>query len=299
MRSLAFLSIPLLVVLACGGSSSSEITAPASSDGGTDGSSSSSSGGSSGSTNGGAYTLDNVCERIAPKICELRKSCCEKSYGYDEAKCIEFTKADCAKDVADARGGRMTFHPDLIDSCLTKFKPVLDACFETIDLLFAAFDIAECRIFQGQLDEGAQCERSSQCKSGPAGSFVDCNDSRRVCTYARLFKENEACRYGDNAGGYCAKGLYCDAPLGGNVAGTCKKATPIGSSCDTLKLVSTECGLGAYCDKGTGKCTAAKDQGAACDTAFECKSLSCENGGSGGDRKCQAADPIVDPDECK
>jgi hypothetical protein len=293
MRSLAFLSIPLLLVLACGGSSSSTIVDPPSGDGGADTSSTSSSSGGN-----GGYTLDNVCDLIAPKICTLRKSCCEKSHGYDEAACLANAKADCAKDVTDTRGGRMTFHPELIDPCLAKFKPILDACFETIDLLFEAAAIADCRIFQGQLDEGARCARDSECKSGPPGAFVDCNDERQVCTYTRFFKEGEACRYGDNAGGFCEKGLYCDAPLGSSVAGTCKKATPVGQSCDTLKLVSTECGLGAYCDRGSGKCAPAKDADAACDTAFECKSLQCESSGSGG-RKCLKPDPIVSENECK
>jgi hypothetical protein len=193
----------------------------------------------------------------------------------------------------------MTFHPDVVDPCLTKYKPIFDACFETFELFFLAFDVAECRAFQGQLDEGARCERDSQCKSGPAGSFVDCNEERRTCTFTRQFKEGEQCRYGDDPGGICAKGLYCDAPLGGNVAGTCKKATASGASCDTLKLISTECGLGAYCDKVTGKCSAAKDEGAPCDTAFECKSIKCESSGSGGGRKCQPAEPIVTANECK
>lgn len=298
MRSLAFLSIPLAVVVACGGSSSSSILDPASGDGGADGSTSSSSSSSSSGGTGKSYTLDNVCDLTAPKICALRKGCCEKTHGYDEAACIAFAKAECAKDVVDVRGGRMTFHPELIDSCLVKFKPILDGCFQTIDLLLQAADIADCRIFQGQLDEGARCGRDSECKSGPAGAFVDCNDERQSCTYTRFFKEGEACRYGDNAGGFCSKGLYCDAPLGGGVPGTCKKATPVGSSCDTLKLVSTECGLGAYCDKGTGKCTVAKDDGHSCDGAFECKSLQCESTGGGG-RRCLEADPIVTSSECK
>lgn len=302
MRSLAFLSIPLVVVVACGGSSSTNIFDPAAaSDGGADGSSTSSSSSSSGSsgTPGGGYTLDNVCDQVAPKLCALRKPCCEKTHGYDEAKCLEFTKADCAKDVAAVRAGTMTFHPEVIDPCFPKYKVVLDACFETIDVLLKAFDIAECRAFRGQLSEGAQCERSSQCKSGPSGSFVDCNDERRECTLTRLFKEGEPCRYGDGAGGFCIQGTYCDAPLGGGVAGTCKKATPIGQNCNTFAFVSTECGLGAYCDKSTGKCTASKDEDAACDTAFECKSLQCESSGGGGGKKCQPADAIVDANECK
>jgi hypothetical protein len=192
----------------------------------------------------------------------------------------------------------MTFHADLVDPCITKFQPLFDACFVTIDVLFQSADVAECRIFQGQLDEGARCERDSQCKSGPAGAFVDCNEDRQACTYTRFFKEGEDCRYGDDGGGFCGKGLYCDAPLGGTAIGKCKKATPIGQSCDTLKLVSPECGLGAYCDKSSGKCTAAKDEGASCDTGFECRTLECDSSGSGG-RKCSPAEPIVKSSECK
>lgn len=295
MRSLALLSISLLVVAsACGGSSSSSILDPAAADGGG-------GGGEGGATDGGtgaAYTLDNVCDRTAPLLCNLRKSCCEKSHGYDEAACLARAKADCLTDVADTRAGRMTFHPELIDGCIAKFERIFDACFETVDLLLQAADIADCRIFRGQLDEGARCERDSQCKSGPPGAFVDCNEERQSCTYTRFFQDGEACRYGDGAGGFCAKGLYCDAPLGGSTApGTCKKATPVGSNCDTIKIISTECGLGAYCDKGSGKCTAAKDEGATCESAFECKSLQCESS-SGSGRRCQKADPIVSEIEC-
>ncbi len=280
------------LVLACGGSTSSGITDPAAGDAGT-----SSADGGSGTTT--TYTLDNVCELTAPKVCALRKPCCEKTFGYDEAGCIAEAKADCAKDVADARGGRMTFHPERVDPCLAKFQSILDGCYETVDLLYRAFEITECRVFEGQLTDGAKCERDSQCApaSGPS-AFVDCNDERKVCTVTRLLEEGAACAYGDGSPGFCAKGLYCDAPLGQSNAGTCKKATPLGADCNKNALLSLECGLGAYCDRTSGKCTTAKGDGAPCDTALECQSLSCEGTGGPG-KTCQKAKPIVDENECK
>lgn len=282
------------LVVACGGSSASGIAGP-SSDAGAAGD----GGGTGTGTGAAAYTLDDVCERTAPKICELRKGCCEKTHGYDEAACLAQAKADCAKDVADARGGRMTFHPERIDPCLTTFEKLLDTCYETIDVLYEAFAIGECRVFEGQLAEGARCERDSQCSSpGGDGTFVDCNDERSVCTVTRLLSENEACAYGDASPGFCAKGLYCDAPIVQPGPGTCKKATALGDSCDKDQVIPLECGLGAYCDRTSAKCTKAKGDGAPCETAFECTSIRCE-GPPGGTRTCQPAKPIVDAGECK
>ena len=83
MRRFALL-LPLFAILACGGSSSSSIADPATGDGGT-GDGAAGDGGTSGGT---TYTLDNVCELTAPKICALRKPCCEKSFGFDEATCL-------------------------------------------------------------------------------------------------------------------------------------------------------------------------------------------------------------------
>lgn len=294
MGRLSFIACAGALVLACGGSSSSGIGDSTANDAGT---TSADGGGGGGPT---AYTLDNVCKLTAPKVCELQKPCCEKTFGYDEAACLAQAEADCAKDVADARGGRMTFHPERIDPCLAKFEKILDGCYETIDLLYQAFDITECRVFEGQLTEGAKCERDSQCRPGAGpNEFVDCNDDRKVCTVTRLLEENDACAYGDGSPGFCAKGLFCDAPLGQSNAGTCKKATPLGATCNKDKLLSLECGLGAYCDRTSAKCTAAKGDGAPCETAFECRSLSCENGGGGGAKTCQQAKPIVDANECK
>jgi hypothetical protein len=88
--------VTALFVTACSGSKGSDITDT------TD----------SGASSGPLYTLDDVCERVAPKICELTKSCCDKTGGFDQAGCIAHSKATCAKDVADVSGGRATFTPE-------------------------------------------------------------------------------------------------------------------------------------------------------------------------------------------
>lgn len=289
------LAIVAALVAACGGSSSSDILA-STNDGGT--TPSGEAGADAGASGGAKYTLDDVCDLTAPKICELRKSCCEKAFGYDESACLQYAKNDCAKDVADARAGLLTFHPERIDPCVDKYQKVLDLCYETVDVLFAAFTLADCRIFEGQLAAGAQCARDSQCAAPTTpNSVVGCDDTKQTCNVVRLFKEGDACTWADPSPGFCDKGTYCDAPIGqAGAQGTCKKATPLGEACNTTVPITMECGLGAYCDKTTGKCSPSKDTGAKCETAFECQSLKCEGTLS---KTCQQAKPLVKEVECK
>src|SRR5205814_10381114 len=137
-------------VWACGGSDSGTI---ANGDSGT-------------GDGGGAYTLDNVCARTGPLICGIRKSCCEQTVGYDEPGCIAHANTDCAKDVEAARGGRETFHPEVIDPCVAKFQEIYKSCYLTFDLLAKAEQfVHDCRIFDGTLAEGASCERDGECKA--------------------------------------------------------------------------------------------------------------------------------------
>lgn len=70
------------------------------------------------------YTLENVCALTGPRTCALRKSCCEQSSGYDEAKCIEREKKECEASVAQVRAGTMTFKPDIIEGCYATLAPL-------------------------------------------------------------------------------------------------------------------------------------------------------------------------------
>jgi hypothetical protein len=281
-RLLAATGAAALLAVACSGSSSSNIT-----DGTSDG----------GPSAGSVYTLDDVCDRTAPKICELRKSCCDRTGGFDQTGCLAHAKTECAKDVADARGGRATFRPETIDPCIEKFKPLLDACYETFDLILRAVnDLRACRTFEGQLAEGASCERDSQCKpSTAADELSGCPKDKLKCTTTKILAEGAACSL-DSGGpsAFCGSGLYCDA----TGTKTCKKSTAVGSACNAKASPSLECGLGKYCDPATALCANGKGGTASCKDLIECASLKCEGAGTTG-KTCVAPKALVSIEECK
>jgi len=260
------------------------------------GSSSSIADGADSGPSSALYTLDDVCERTAPKICELRKSCCDKTGGFAQAGCVAHAKAECAKDVADARGGRATFRPEKIDPCLAKFAPLFESCFETFDLILRATEqLRGCQTFEGQLAEGATCERDSQCKpSSAADELTGCPKDKLKCTTTKFLAEGAACSLDSGTSAFCGSGLYCDA----TGAKTCKKSTLGGSTCNAKASPSLECGLGSYCDPATALCANGKGGGAICKDLIECASLKCESGAGSG-KTCVAPKAIVSTEECK
>ena len=287
---------------ACGGSDSSDVTGGKDDGGG--GSETGTSGGDGGS---GAYTLDDVCDKVAPKICAMRKPCCDKSHGYDEAGCLAEAKADCAKDVADTRAGRATFHPELVDTCIEKYTTLFASCEFSFDLYVRALKvIKECRVFEGQLAEGASCERDAQCKSATdANATTSCDkDGTKQCVTTTLLAENAPCEIGEGVRSTCNEGLYCDIDFTSQpFKGTCKKTTPLGSKCDAAKKpIPLECGLGNRCDQATSVCAVGKAAGAACGTDLECASVSCPAAGDGGadaGKACAPPPPLMKAQECK
>jgi hypothetical protein len=287
---------------ACGGSDSSDVT-----DGKGDGGGGSETGTSGGEGGTGSYTLDDVCDKVAPKICAMRKPCCDKSHGYDEAGCLAEAKADCAKDVADARAGRATFRPELVDPCIDKYTALFASCDFSYDLYFRALKvIKECRVFEGQLAEGAACERDAQCKpAAGANEIATCDkDGTKQCVKTTLLAETAPCELGEGIRATCDQGLYCDVNFASQpFKGTCKKTTPLGSKCDAAKKpISLECGLGNQCDKASSVCAVGKAPGAACETDLECSSLKCPAGADGGadaGKTCGPAPTLMKPEECK
>src|SRR5688572_21691203 len=224
-----------------------------------------------------AYTLDNICSRTNPVICALRKPCCEKTFGYDEAACLAEANIGCAADVADARAGRATFHPELVDACIKKYQDLFASCEVTFDLYARALKVfKECRIFEGQLAEGASCTRLAQCKPATAPNQAStCDeDNTKQCSTVTILAENEACELKDGAKGLCDEGLYCDITSFATMTGTCKKKTPIGSACSTTKKPNLECGFGNRCDE-SGKCAVGKPGGASCTGDLDCASVKC------------------------
>jgi hypothetical protein len=283
-----------VAVVACSGSDGSAVGSQEDAGAGDGGSSEDAADGAP------AYSLDDVCDQVAPKLCSARQPCCEETGGYDEAGCVAHSKAECAKDVSEVRAGREVFHPERVDPCLEKLKTLIDTCYVTFDLVLkVANEYRDCQVFEGSLADGAACERDSQCKppSGPS-EFVGCDGTTKVCKRTHLLAENDACTIADGLPDICGEGLYCDADLTLKPpSGTCKKATPIGQPCAKDEPFDLECGLGDYCEPSSGVCTKGKPAGSPCAGDLECASISCK--GEDGGKTCAQTDPVVKTEECK
>jgi len=245
-----------------------------------------SGGGSSG------YTLDNVCDQVAPQICGLRQPCCTAAgIGFDETTCEANFKAQCALDVAASKSGDETFDPSGIDACLAALPPIFAKCTLTLpDILTVPITLRACNVFIGKKGEGAACDRNSECaQSADPNTYVSCSDQTKTCKKLTIAKQGDGC---DPANGTpCDVGLYCDAPAL-MTAGTCKTATPAGQACQRPALTNPECGLGSYCDQTTATCTSGKTAGESCTLANECASAACTSG------KCAVGTPYVKAEEC-
>lgn len=248
-----------------------------------------------------AYTLDNVCEKTAQVVCDIRKPCCAATY--NEAGCLAYQKAACAKDVEAVRAGTQKFHPERIDTCIPKLRALLEQCTFTWELLQSKGpDLGACAIFEGSLALDAGCERTSQClPSTNAKDLTTCDDDSKRCKYISFLGEGAACALGDGISSVCGTGLYCDLDFA-TFKGFCKKSTSLGVQCDaTKKPFQLECGLGNYCDPGTSKCTVGKAGGTACNNIdLECASVKClTDAGLPDGGVCAALEPLAKPEECK
>lgn len=243
------------------------------------------------------YTLDNVCAQLAPQLCEVRKSCCEKGDGFAEADCITYETEICEKNVADVEANLMTFDGNSIDTCIAAIKPYADKCFLTIpDYYDAPEDLAPCtKVFAGKLTEGSTCERDAQCASSvEKREIVACDDTQK-CTATRFLPQGASCEISQNPKEVCDRDLYCDFDLLA-MEGLCEPAKKLGDAC-TPSALQLSCGLGAYCDDTTKVCTETKVEGSACTSPLECQSLKCTAMACGPieplfkGAQCQAATP--------
>jgi hypothetical protein len=270
LRSGASLALSGCLFLGCGGSSDTP----------------------SGSSGSGAYTLDNVCDQIAPKLCDLRKPCCTASgTGFDQTGCEANMKSQCALDVAAAKAGDETFDASQIDACLAKLPDIFAKCTLTAtDLQTIPIELRICNSFVGKKGEGAACTRNSECaQSADANTFVSCSDQTKTCTKLTIAKLGDGC---DAAKGtLCDVGLYCNAPALAT-AGTCKTATSAGQSCARPAIGNPECGIGSYCDATSTTCMAGKAAREACTLPGQCASAKCDNG------TCSVGTPFVKAAEC-
>lgn len=258
----------------------------------------------------GLYTLDNICDRTGPLICEIRKPCCEAASGpgFDQAGCLAEARKTCEADVAAARAGQATFHPERIDRCIPKYREVFAQCSVSVEVLQKyILELTECQAFEGQLPEGSVCERGSQCKPATNPNEASgCDDDTKKCRITKFLGEGDACTLGDGIPGICAEGLYCNVSFASQpFTGVCKKKTSLGVACaKDQEPFNLECGLGNYCEKATAVCTIGKAGNVACANDLECASVSCTKPDAGADAgstpgTCKPLKSLAKPEECK
>jgi hypothetical protein len=240
------------------------------------------------------YTLENVCTKTPALNCAVRESCCtQAASGYVESGCLADVTAECEKNVADVKAGIMTFDGSSIDACAAALQPFADQCFlEITDLFKLPTDLAPCaQIFVGQLKDGDTCERTAQCQSSLSDrEIVQCDEATKKCTTTKFLPLDSPCKLSQTITEFCDTGLYCDFDLL-SMKGTCKTATALGGACNPGTL-SLECGLGFKCDPMTSVCVESGDEGAACTTPLDCKSVNCSS------QVCAKADPMFNKMQC-
>jgi hypothetical protein len=128
-------------------------------------------------------------------------------------------------------------------------------------------------------------------------SATACSEDTKKCVTTTFLAKGAACSFAEGAHALCGTGLYCDVPLdGGPLEGTCKQALALGADCQLLRPL--DCGLGAYCDASTTKCTQAKAGTASCTNNLQCLSTKCTTTGDAGIGTCDPQKPVASPRSC-
>src|SRR5678816_3475647 len=111
-------------------------------------------------------TLDTICARLAPAICEMSQNCCFTSgIGYDASGCESQALAECEANVAEVRAGTMRFDPSLLNACLAQYQTLYARCYSSAtDTMTIVKELEVCAsMFAGSLPQEAPCERREQC----------------------------------------------------------------------------------------------------------------------------------------
>lgn len=266
---------------------------------GTGGAGAGGSSSGTGGSGGGGYTLDTLCEELAPLICAGRQDCCVASeIGFDVAGCEAHELDQCQANVSDVEAGTMVFDPSQVDPCLAAIQPFLDMCFVGVADRLAMIEARQtCRaIFVGTAQLGEPCERHAQCAAAPSSEDITfCDGDSGQCALTDLLASGETCTIGGPMV-LCASGLYCDAEIAGQppFSGDCATATAPGQPCAAgTQPPSFECGMGYLCSPATGSCELAKEPGEPCTRPFECRSFECTP-----DQVCGRLEVVIDEQAC-
>lgn len=179
----------------------------------------------------GVYTLDNVCETTAPKVCELRKACCEKSSGFDEATASGVRRPTASKTWLKSKLVRPPSMARASTPASTRSSPSSTSASRS--LMTSRRRRTRSRTAassRAKVGEGAACTRDERPvqaqRHGRCLRVVqrlEVQDDPHSAGRCRL-------RIKDDLDALCAAGLYCDVTPAGPAPwiGVCKTALSSG-----------------------------------------------------------------------
>ena len=245
---------------------------------GAGGSAASSGAGGSAGSDAGASS----CAGQAVESCQYRKSCCERTVGFDQPRCVEEYTRSCEEHAARVAAGTHSVSADKRAECFAAIQKWMDKCELTGSEYYEYLTDAEpCReARQGPAEAGETCAvGDSDCNEPPgAKSWVSCGGG--TCQVTNLVGEGSACEFIFPTH-FCDVGLYCKSEPGG---ARCVKATAAGAACTPATSPSAfnfECGVGSWCDPSSSTCVPAKQPGEDCGHNFECSGSQCSQGKCG------------------
>jgi hypothetical protein len=260
----------------------------------------------------GGVSADQACTDQAKAQCNkldtCRKNGTQLTYGTLGA-CITRLKANCMTALMAPSAGNS---PGSVESCAQALP--MESCQDYLQ----GNTTDACVAKNGNLDGGAACAFSTQCKSGfcavakntncgvcqnPPAVGDPCTDigcgRNLVCT------PNQICAAYVASGGMCdTKNLVCAPGFGcviatGQTTGTCKqKGQTVGAACDPKSVTAPICDAnqGLFCNNMTNQCAAQTygNDGQTCGNTGTADVVcnaggSCINPGSGSGAACVAA----------
>lgn len=240
-----------------------------------------------------SLSIQQFDQAIAKAVCDKITSCCSDA---DYAQFFQqFTvkpydlktppsPADCAatlgkqyellhgKWAGSIAKGRMTYDPARGKTCID----TLNAATCGVSLAKAIYDAA-CFAPRGNEVFKKVAPLGSACDDISDGTFYgECDPKLGYCGSSKTCepwkKTGEPCSVTPTRQ-FCQSDLSCEG-LRPNAPGTCSAAPilrQVGESCNEVTGPYVFCAGEAYCDDTTGKCVAAKLDGAACKYDYECK----------------------------
>lgn len=238
------------------------------------------------------YTLDNLCEHFAERVCGAREGCCRAvGYPYDALRCTALQEAQCRSSLGLVEEGLVEVDLSFADACFEEYERLIARCvLSPSQLTYELFDLSQScgRLFRGTQPRGAACSFDVECALSDDAVGM-CDDDASICVELRVRESTESCNL---TGDFCKPGLFCDLdPTVTPYVGSCAPVQALGGPCDPAAVVSP-CGPGNFCEAPSETCTRGRAEGESCANDVMCASLACDGG------QCLGSPPLVDALDC-